>query len=122
MATSMLCLSSSDRRYLEAAQGWFALGNLTEATAELEKIDPQARAHPDVLEIRTAIFLSAKQWSSAWEVADALVRMAPDRLYGWLSRSEALHGLGRTHQAGRQLALALGTPIPSEDKSRFLRC
>lgn len=102
-------LSDADNRRFLAAQGWFGLGNLTEATAELERIDPQSRAHPEVLELRVAIFLSAKHWQSAFEVADSLVRLAPHRLRGWLARSETLHGLGRTREAAQQLGLAMGT-------------
>jgi len=36
----------------KAAQGWLELGNLAEASAELERLEPQLRTHPDVLELR----------------------------------------------------------------------
>jgi hypothetical protein len=37
-----------DLRHLQAAQGWFELGNHVEAAEELEQISPQLRAHPPV--------------------------------------------------------------------------
>ena len=45
----MVELSTSDNRYLDAAQGWLGLGNWLEANEELERITTSMRAHPDVL-------------------------------------------------------------------------
>jgi len=36
-------LELHDKRHLEAAQGWFELGNCIEATEELEQITPKLR-------------------------------------------------------------------------------
>jgi hypothetical protein len=48
-------LNLHDQRHLEAAEGWFELGNSIEATEELEQITPQMRGHPSVLEVRFQI-------------------------------------------------------------------
>jgi len=101
------------------AQGWLELGNLAEAFAELDELQPELRGHADVLEIRIEVFLKAKQWQSAFEVADTLVRQCPDRLRPWLARSEALHGMGKTLDACRQLALVLGTPISNRWEIKY---
>ena len=39
-------LPFEDQRCLEAAQGWFELGNHLEANEELENITAENRAHP----------------------------------------------------------------------------
>jgi hypothetical protein len=45
-------LELQDQRHLDAAQGWFELGNCMEATEELEQITREMRGHPSVLEVR----------------------------------------------------------------------
>ncbi len=57
--------SAKDKSHLQAAEGWLELGNHLEANEELEKITPELRAHPDVLEMRCRIYEAAKQWEMA---------------------------------------------------------
>ena len=73
----MIPLSSQDKRHLDAAEGWCGLKSFLEANEELEKITPQARAHPRVLEIRWQIYASLKKWDGALEVARALTKFDP---------------------------------------------
>ncbi len=54
-----------DQRHLDAAQGWFELGNCIEATEELDQITPEMRGHPSVLEVRFHIYAAAKKWEYA---------------------------------------------------------
>jgi acyl transferase domain-containing protein len=44
-------------------------------------------------------------------IAETLVRECPDRLAGWLYRSEALYGLGQIVEATQKLFPALGTDL-----------
>jgi tetratricopeptide (TPR) repeat protein len=67
-----------DNQHLEAAEGWLELGNHLEANEELEKITPQLRAHPYVLEIRYKIYDRAGRWEMALEVARGLMRILPE--------------------------------------------
>jgi hypothetical protein len=60
-----------DTFHLEAAHGWLELGNHIEADKELDRITPQLRVHPDVLDIRWQIDARAKKW-------DACVDTRPD--------------------------------------------
>jgi len=53
-------LEAPDTHYLRAAQGWHELGDLIEATRELEKITPSQWAHPEVMEVRAKIGLCAE--------------------------------------------------------------
>ena len=92
-------LTPPDSHYLLAAQGWIELGNYLEANEELEKISPRSRLHPDVLEIRVQVYANAKKWDACAHVASTLVKLAPERLNGWVQRSFALHELRRTQEA-----------------------
>ena len=76
-----------DKRHLEAAQGWFELGNHLEANEELENITPKNRAHPAVLEIRWQIYAKAKKWDAALDIASALIQQVPEHPLGWVHRS-----------------------------------
>ena len=92
-------LELPDRQHLDAAQGWLELGNHIEADAELDRIHPERRGHPDVLEVRWQIYARAKQWKTCVDIGAAIVQLAPDRPFGWIHRSYALHELKRTQEA-----------------------
>jgi hypothetical protein len=69
------------------------LGNHVEASAELDNITRELRAHPDVLKAREEIFAAAKKWDAAVDIAGALVRLAPEGAVGWVHRSYRTHEL-----------------------------
>lgn len=92
-----------DSHHLSAAQGWLELGNHVEANEELEHITPSLRAHPDVLEVRWQIYAHAKKWEACVEIADAIIKLDPNRPESWVHRSFALHELKRTQEAFDQL-------------------
>lgn len=48
-------LEEPDTHYLRAAEGWCELGDIEEATKELERITPMQRVHPEVLKLRAKI-------------------------------------------------------------------
>ena len=89
--------STQDRRYLLAAEGWLELGNWNEANKELDQIAAEMRGHPDVIEMRYRVYAAAGRWDYAHAVGQALVRMVPYRLGGWLGLAESerkLAGVG----------------------------
>ena len=96
-----------DKRHLDAAEGWIELGLHLEAAVELEKITPQLRGHPDVLELRWHINAREKKWETCVEIAAAVIKLAPQRSDGWIHRSFALHELHRTQEAFNQLLTAV---------------
>jgi tetratricopeptide (TPR) repeat protein len=100
-----------DLHYLRAAQGWFELGDDQAANTELEEITPEARVHPDVLDLRWAIYAKHLKWEACIEIASALVKLAPDRSDSWVHRSFALHAAGRTREALENL-LAVTDKFP----------
>jgi predicted Zn-dependent protease len=103
---------------LEAAQGWFELGNCIEATEELEQITPEMRGHPDVLEVRFQIYAAAKKWEYAAEIARAISEMVPGSPFGWIHHAYALHELKRTQEALNML-LPVVDKFPKEYIMRY---
>jgi len=77
-------LSPPDSIHLTAAEGWLELGNHVEANEELEKIAPQLRVHPDVLEIRWQIYAKESKWDACRDIAAAITNLDADRASGWL--------------------------------------
>ena len=87
---TVLRLQPPDAHYLLHAVGWIELGNLAEARAELDHINPELQGHPDVLEVRWLICAEAKMWEEGLQIAGALLEKAPERPSGWLHRAYAL--------------------------------
>jgi tetratricopeptide (TPR) repeat protein len=92
-------LKHPDDLHLEAAQGWLELGNHIEANEELEKISPEMRVHPDVLNLRWHVYSKAQKWEACVDIASALIELAPECSLGWIHRSFSLHNLKRTQEA-----------------------
>ena len=103
MALTMKPLAPPDSHHLLAAQGWLELGNHLEANEELERITPELRAHPDVLEVRWQIYAHAEKWDACVDIAGAIIKLDPNRPDAWIHRSFALHALKRTQEAFDQL-------------------
>jgi len=89
------------------------LDNHIEANEELQKIEAKLRAHPDVLELRWQIYAKAGNWEGCLDIAAAITECAPDRLFGWLQLSYALHELNRTREAWENL-LPVSLRFPTE--------
>lgn len=94
-------LDSPDIHHLLAAQGWLELENPSEAGEEIARISPENLDHPDVLEVRWAVCAAGERWEAGLEVAETLLRAAPDRASGWLHRAYALR---RVKEGGLQRA------------------
>ena len=92
-------LSTPDSHHLRAAQGWLELGNHKEANAELERIAPELRSHPDVLDLLWHIDAQSNKWTACVDIADALVKLDPNQPDAWIHRSYALHRVKRTQEA-----------------------
>ncbi len=117
-AVSVLSLEPPDTHYLSAAQGWIGLGNWSEAAAELDKIRPIMRAHPDVLEIKYRLCAIADKWTEAMLICRTLTHLAPDRPFGWLNFSVALNKLDRTREAYNMLLPVLER-FPNDSLIRY---
>lgn len=98
-------LEPPDSHYLSAALGWLELGAPAEAEAELGRLSAQAREHPDVLEVQWQVCAGLRRWEAALQVAELLLKKAPDRPTGWLHRAYAVRRApgGGLHQAWEAL-------------------
>jgi len=94
-------LEPPDSHHLLAAHGWLELNNAAEAGEEIARISPENLEHPDVLEARWAVCAAGERWEAGLEVAEILLRVAPDRASGWLNRAYALR---RANGGGLQRA------------------
>jgi len=83
-------LEPPDTHFLSAAIGWIELGDCDEARAELARISPAFRSHPDVLQVNWLIAASEQDWKAALDVARTLLQAQPDRSSGWLHQAYAL--------------------------------
>ena len=92
-------LNPPDTHHWMAATGWLELGNQAEARAELAKVSPTNRHHPDVLELVSRILAAEKKWVEALEVSRELVHTDPRNPSGWINQSYSLHELKRTKEA-----------------------
>ena len=111
-------LELHDQRHLEAAQGWFELGNCIEATEELEQITAENRAHPAVLEVRWQIYAKAKKWDAALDIASTLIQLVPEHPLGLVHRSYCLHELKRSEEA-RDNLLRVVDKFPEDPIMRY---
>ena len=109
-------LEPPNTHHVRAAIGWLELGNAAEAGEEIARVAPEFLEHPDVLDVRWMVCAAGRSWEAALEVAEALVRVAPERSSGWVHRAYALR---RVRQGGLQMAWAALRPayekFPKED-------
>jgi|GEM_PF-1386157 len=113
---------SADIDHLEPAEGWFELGNYTEAKKELDLIDPRQAQQLEVLVLRLRTCFNLKQWEETLAVATAVLQQ--DHTYSdyWIKRSYALHELNRTREAYDLLKPSVGL-FPGEEVIPFnLNC
>jgi tetratricopeptide (TPR) repeat protein len=114
----MLEFTISDKRHLEAAEGWLGLGDWAEANEELENITPQLRGHPQVLGVRFQIYAKAKKWEYAVEIARAISDLLPENPFGHFHLAYSLHELKRTKEA-YDVLIAVVDKFPTEHLIRY---
>jgi tetratricopeptide (TPR) repeat protein len=107
-------LTPPDSMYVEAAKGWCELHAYLEADAELDKVAPQLRAHPSVLEARWQVYANLEKWESALEIARGIVSQVPDWPSGWIYQASSLGELNRRQEAYETLCQA-ATRFPSDE-------
>ena len=92
-------LPHEEAHRVRAAEGWLELGDLAEATKELDSVNSVLRAHPDVLAVRYKIYAQLKDWPMCEQIARALTKITPDHPSGWISLCQCLHFQGKTDEA-----------------------
>jgi hypothetical protein len=104
-------LPASDQHCLRAAEGWLDLGNANEASLELDRIGPEHRHDPDVLNLRWQIHRKTKNWDACFEVATSFTNAAPKDPRAWTSLAQTYYYTKRVDQA-YDLALSKITTFP----------
>jgi len=99
--------------YLNAAEGWFELGNCHEALRELDRLAEGEQGRLEVLALRWSILAGCGEWLKCFEVAERMVSVSPKQVLGWIHRSYALHELGRTEEA-RESLLPAASQFPKD--------
>jgi len=93
-----------DNHHLDAAEGWLELGDTAFAAQEIQRIAPELRLHPEVLNVRWQILAKDKDWDNCLVIAGAITRLVPASPVGWIHFSYTLHELGRTQEAWDNLS------------------
>lgn len=66
------------------------LGDLLEAEAELDRLDAEARTHPEVLAVRYEIHMVRRDWVRCFEIAQHQLQVEPGDSAGWIHGAYAL--------------------------------
>ena len=70
-------LENEDQRHLTVAQGYLELGMFQDANAELDRITPEVRHLPEVLEVRVKVYSAMRNWELMQVAVNALLRHDP---------------------------------------------
>ena len=84
MPTCIKPLQPPDSFHLSAAEGWLELGDSWAANEELEKVTPELKSHPAVLEIRWRILCKEECWRACVDIAKALTQLTPSEPTAWI--------------------------------------
>jgi Flp pilus assembly protein TadD len=88
------------------------------ASEQLDKISPELRTHPDVLNVQWRICVNAKNWEAALDAASTMVLLEPRESLSWARLSYALHELKRTSEARDNLLRVVDT-FPDNSTMRY---
>ena len=80
------------------------------------------RAHPDVLELRWLIYSHHEQWDACLDITSAIVKMAPDRVSGWVHKAISLRRAnGGGFENAKALLLEAAKLFPDDDTVQYNR-
>ena len=114
--TKLAQLQHPDPMHLEAAAGWIQLGDYDSANDELEKIRTEWHTHPDVLDLRWLIYSHHEQWDACLDIASAIVKIASDRVWGWVHKAYALRrATGGGIEKAKPVLLEAAKLFPDDD-------
>ena len=92
-------VSKATAQRLRYADGYLALGLLTDASDELELIEGEDRLSNEVLILRSDLYMRAKQWDLLEAMARELAQRDPSYEKGWIDRAYALREMERVPAA-----------------------
>lgn len=86
-------------KVLLAAQGYFELGMMEDAIAELGSLPPELQGRLDVLQMRLCACMRIHRWLDALRASEQLCELQPQEAMGYIHAAFCLHELGRTEDA-----------------------
>ncbi len=92
-------VSKATAQRLQYADGYLALGLLTDASNELELIEGEDRLSNEVLILRSDLYMQAKQWDLLEAMGRELTQRNPNYEKGWIDRAYALREMERVPEA-----------------------
>ena len=102
-----MTLSAEEQAQINVAQECLGRGEWKAAAREIEHMRGATRMNRDVLRLRFGICSAARDWETAFTIADAMVSWDESDAKAWVWRSEALHALKRPAEAEALLRPAL---------------
>jgi predicted Zn-dependent protease len=85
------------------AEGYFELGMLDDALAQLNQLDTENRDRLEILRMRVDILLRKQDWKDALRLSLQYCATNPNQPYGYVHAAFCLHELGRTSEAKQTL-------------------
>jgi len=103
-------------KLLEPFSGYLDLGMLLDATDELEKLPPEIKNCPRVLEAWLALLLEMSEWEEGVLLGEALIQLCPSMHEFYFKTAYCLHELKSTKEAKATLESA---PMTIRDTALF---
>ena len=97
-------------KHFERAQGWLLLEKLDDAAKALRKIPLAFRRRPEVVLVRAALYLAAKDWKRAEPILRQVLKQDADEPQHWVNLAFAVR---------RAKSIAEAEPILLEARRRF---
>lgn len=98
-----------DCLHARAARRFCDAGNLIEACYELEKISPENRAHPLILQIEYAVYAKVNRWDLAARAGEALLQKLPKYSLSWICYAYDLRRYTGADSSEIEKILQIGT-------------
>ena len=102
-----MLIEPADKRYLEAAKGYYDLGMYSEADASLSKISEIGQSTSAVLRVRADIYDLVEDWESLQPVVRHLAKLEPEDVRWLILDASVTRRLGSSKAAKDILLQAL---------------
>ncbi|MDZ4788378.1 MAG: tetratricopeptide repeat protein [Blastochloris sp.] len=106
----------SFQQQINAAIGYFNLGMIDDALAELNDLSPVDAMRPETIALRVSVQMRKGLWDKALEGSELLCALLPDHPSPYLDAAFCLHELSRTEEARSKL---LSGPTNLKSSSLF---
>ena len=85
--------------HAEIARGFFELGMIEDAFAELENLGEEAADMMEVIRLKADMLIEQKRWNEAFQMSQRLCESEPRGVQGYIHAAYCLHEMERTSDA-----------------------